>query len=345
MLLRAACMAALALLAAAKLYETTKIPALYDSYARDEASWSTALDRWRAGVRGWPLRGMWFMWTAGVLVFMHGRNPTGRRTKPGGLIAALALLCAATGAACWVYWAGDGQLWWKALDYRRWILPLTAPFFILATIEACLLALARRRNVAAASAPEPALQFAGGHTVDYGRAIGRSPASVRHGSTEQDGSELANVLRDLAPLRPTRDAVGLLLAATFAIVLGLQSTVWHRLGGRLMADVRRYPGAIVPESAIPYLANGPLDHWATADYVMAMQGKSPRQLLMDPRSEEHIYDRPPKIPHWDFYPHPPDPAPGAMGWFDLRPLLKQLPAQPPRTHGGPVRLDIKSTPD
>ena len=41
---------------------------------------------------------------------------------------------------CWnmdAIWALE-RSWWKAVDYRRWLTPLTAPFFLLAAIEACL---------------------------------------------------------------------------------------------------------------------------------------------------------------------------------------------------------------
>ena len=446
MLVRAGVMLALCLLAVTKIYITTRFPAYYDSFAEQEAKWSTALGSLRAGVRGWPLRGMGYMWAAAIMLLFYNRSrlemmslsralsrgvallsvgfikprsqnslgvsyahqpsheftlssarwvsfllvlalgvltwvyrsdlhglvfPFGacvllylyvmlladyrqtaalvvslilaviasyfmtqflkspadhvslriaRITCAGWVISLLfirnlstlrfpagatLLLCAAAGAACWIYWASDGRLWWKAIDYRRWVGPLVTPFFILAAVEGALAALSRED----ADEGEPSFK----------------------------------------PW-PLRNIVALLLGATYALVLGIQSHVWHRETRDLMTLVANHQGVIVPESDVPNMAQSPLDHWATADFVMGMQGKRPAKLLLDPRGEERIDEQPPRIPHWDFYPfarlNSPNPAPGPAGWFDLRPLLQQLASTPrPTPSHGTERIDIRTTPD
>jgi hypothetical protein len=383
LLVRAGFMAALLLLTTSKIYITSRIPSLYDDYAADEAKFSTAIDRWNVGVKGWPLHGLWFMWSAAAMLLVWSRlrwriTPTTvlrlfialcialgviaweyreqpmegiygavacilffvfvrQFRKPDGPNAGLAILpmlCIATAALFWIHWAGDGRLWWKAIDYRRWVGPLTAPFFLFALLDALAEAKERNRKTDAPS-PTPAWGF-----------------PVVLPDTAPPQSEFAATAEGSANIparRSIRGSLALLLAMTFAFVLGLQSTVWHEYSVKLMDAVWQYPATIVPASALPWIDGTPLDHWAVSDYVMAMQGKTPKKLLLYPPAEENIYQTPPKIPHWDFYPgarkNHSDPTPGPVGWFDLRPLLKQLESEPrPKGILGPERLDAKSTP-
>ena len=59
-----------------------------------------------------------------------------QRLRPSALLAvqllAVALLAA---AAAWVEWASAPRLWAGAIDYRRWLVPLTGPAFALAFVE------------------------------------------------------------------------------------------------------------------------------------------------------------------------------------------------------------------
>jgi hypothetical protein len=379
-LIRAGIMLVLFGLTTSKIIITNHIPSLADGYAADEARLSTAIDRWSWGVRGWPLQGLWFMWAAAAMLFirtrLNGRLKNSgavslaialaaalalmayeyRRAplqgapgalaciaffafvlqyrRPGGpsrIIALLPILCIIVATVCWIHWASDGSLWWKAIDYRRWVGPLTAPFFLLATLDAMTDALWRNRGGDAIQAAE------------YGTATPKS-LEPNYGT----GPQSAPNAPALAP-KSLRDCAGLILAATFAIVLGLQCTVYHRDSEKMMAQVMQYPASVVPESALGWIAGTPLDHWAVSDYVTAMQGKTPMKLLLDPRSVEHIYENPPKVPHWDFYPgaspkHP-DVPPGPVGWFDMRPLLKKLKTEPRPADLGPERLDAKTTPE
>ena len=84
-LTRAAWMAFFCVAAAAKVYITSKIPGLRDSFAEQEANWHTALDRWRAGVRGWPLRGLWFFWASAIGALLHRYWVVHRSPGRGGI--------------------------------------------------------------------------------------------------------------------------------------------------------------------------------------------------------------------------------------------------------------------
>ncbi|HWE04394.1 MAG TPA: hypothetical protein VG326_18465 [Tepidisphaeraceae bacterium] len=410
MFIRAGVMSGLCILAAGKVFLTSHIQALQslnDTYAQQEASWHTALDRWYAGVMGWPLRGLWCMWTAGAVALLY-RRPRGqfrpltvaalsamvllagaicvhfyrvhpseawypmsacvviylsallmgdradiaaiaaavillgagyyqstryvlhplflspiwiaraicavlvlfllalrRTTDPAKLAGGLMLLCVAVGAGLWTHWAADGRLWWKALDYRRWLAPLTAPFFLLAAIEASLMI--------------------------------RSKPDTELASPEET--------------RPLRGVLAIMLAATFAVVLGLQSTIWRHETSTLMAAVERAPSIVVSANDLRFIPGTPLDHWGSGDYVMAMQGKRPSKLLLfDREAEEKLYEHPPKPPHWDMYPYAkanqPSATPGPQGWFDLRPLLEKLmKTSGPTMQEGPQRMDAKTTPN
>ncbi len=304
MFIRSGVLFGLLILAVAKIVITNHLPQFYDSYAAQEATWATAKQRWHDGVHGWPIVGMAFMWIGGLLAYFQRRAANRALHRRAILLGIFCAVSVGIGATCWIYWAANGQLWWKALDFRRWVGPLTAPFFILAALEA--FDMARRRGI---SKP----------------------------STSDDDDDDSKTLRQ--PL-------ALLLAANFALVLGSQCHVWDRLTRELMAEVNDYPGPVVPQSAIAPLAeHTPLDHWGIADFVVAIQGKEPKKVLLDPRSEANIYADPPVVPHEDFYPDPHDPTPGPQGWFDFRPLLKQLSQTRHTPHGGPQRLDIQSTPN
>ena len=301
LLVRSAILFGLFILALAKIVVTNHIPALYDSYAAQEANFRTAMDRWKWGVAGWPIAGLCFVYASAVFAYRQRRRICrGQGDKTVGL-SVLSLLCMGIGALCWVYWAADGRLWWKALDYRRWVGPLSAPFFIMAAME--VFRCARRRE---------------------------TPETCRD---------------DNAP--PLREPLVLLLAATFALIIGIQSHIWKEETDQLMQSLAGYGGTVMPSVEIKEWADlTPLDHWGTADFVVARQGKTPMKLLLDPRAEQLIYAKPPTVPHADMYADPKDPTPGPAGYFDFHPLLKKLSHD--RFHGprgGPERLDIRSTPN
>ena len=385
---RAGAMALLFALTAGKIYATEHLfpdprtgrPRFVDTYAAEEATWDIALDRWRDGVKGWPLAGLSFMWLAALAALRHrqlalgaddpsSRAPdiapvdeqivdeqiahgctSGGRSKvrapfverpfvepaagrgqpfPGTpdarkirRFAVASLLLLGMGAVCFIIWAGDAHAWWKALDYRRWVGPLTAPFLVLATLEG-----GARPRKAMAAQPLP-------NTPDLSPGV-----------------------REVGMLR---EWLVLVLGAVFAIVLGVQCHVWSRLTTRLeqafwsyrdpvpaisTADLSVDRAVIVPEAQVRWLEAGtPLDHWATADFLIARQGKQPRRLMLSPHSEELLVTQG-KVPHWDFYPNPPDPTPAPPGWFDYSQVLARTRHRSLTAIPGPQRMDARTTPN
>jgi hypothetical protein len=190
------------------------------------------------------------------------------------------------GGAVWIRWASNERFWAWALEYRRWVVPLAMPYYLLAFLEACLYA--RRRGIAVAGA----------------------------GVTRPVTTSLA----------PGRVPLGYLLASVFAVVLALQGVTWAGLVRRLMGDVRAYPGAFVPQAHVRWSLRTPLEHWGVPSYVMALQGKQPQKLLIgvDVTQEDLdiLYLKEPFVPlgHWFRLPAWPGPA----GYYDHRPLTDQL---------------------
>ncbi len=209
------------------------VDSLLDTYAEQEAGLLQALANWVSGVMGWPIRGLCLMYTCGILVLLHhSRQQSGKSTPKLIVVTGLAaFLCATLALACWIHWASNGRLWWKALDYRRWAVPLTTPFFILLMIEVCITAESNRREIVAAP------QFS----------------------------------------RSLRGPLALLLAATFAIVLSLQSTIFHNMSRRLYKDVS-HPLAerekIPPEGTVAWMRQSPIDHWGSVSLMLLMEEES-----------------------------------------------------------------------
>ncbi len=191
----------------------------------------------------------------------------------------LAFVCVLIGAAIWVYWAGDEHRWPWIAGYRRFVVPLTLPFYLL-----CWL--------------------------DYAMRVRRGPGIGAVGTAFWPGYPLYRIL-------------GQLLAAVFAVVLGIQSTLFGSMVRRLIEDMRNYPGSIVPLSAVPWTVNTPMDHWAITDLAIAAQGKRPTQLLLNAEGIDQIRANPPVVPNQLVYPHREahPPPPNSNGWYDLRPIV------------------------
>jgi hypothetical protein len=141
---RATVMGSLAMIAIAKIIITNHIPALEDTYAEQEFAWWRVRQCFEMGVEGWPLAGLMWMWFASLFVLLQSRL---RDAFLRRFLGVCAVLFVAVAGGIWVYWASDGQRWWKALDYRRWILPLTLPFFAFAFLDVCLAAATRRGSL------------------------------------------------------------------------------------------------------------------------------------------------------------------------------------------------------
>lgn len=106
-----------------------------DSYAQREFTWEAAHNAWTWGVAGWPLRGLELMWAAGGLALI-ARMLSGTRfeafRKEVWLVAAI---CVVTAMGLWVFWASGAARWTTAVNYRRWVVPLTIPFYLLAFLD------------------------------------------------------------------------------------------------------------------------------------------------------------------------------------------------------------------
>jgi hypothetical protein len=284
---------ALALLAWSKVY-VTSVPGnpYYDPYAAEEMQRSSLAQRWSGGVAGLPLYGQIGMWLAAALAFFsarcfeRGREATASGWRRAGrVLAAAAFVSALAGGAVWIRWASNERLWAWALEYRRWVVPLAMPYYLLAFLEACLYVRRRGRPDAAAT----------------------SPASVA----------------------PGRVQLAFALAAVFAAVIGLQSVTWAALVRRLMNDVHNYPDAFVPTSHVKWALGTPASHWGPPSYVMVIQGKRPKKMLMgvDVTKEDLdiLFLEGPSgswvpLAHWFRLPA----TPGPTGWYDHRPIIQEL---------------------
>ncbi|MDB5299565.1 MAG: hypothetical protein JWO87_1228 [Phycisphaerales bacterium] len=341
LLIGGAIMAALCVMALAKIEITNHSDHYRDVYAQQEATWANAWQRWRDAVVGYPLKGLTGMWLAGAMAFIRGTLR--RRPQAARVIGALALLCAALGTVYWLYWSHVPLFWSTAIDYRRWVGPLTGPFFVLATLEVCRHAWVNRTARAAkppgefAAARPPALVAAFSAVENAAGTCTIESPPVDASSEDRADSRAPDVAETSEP-DTFRGRLALFAACTFALVLGIQCTQWARLTARLMVAVKSYPSVIVPDSTprLWWTFVTPLHHWATADYVMAVQGKAPAKVMVNSGMEENIRGNPPRLPYRECSPHPPGetlPTPGSGGWFDFRPLLKELakePLPPPR---------------
>ncbi|QOV90285.1 hypothetical protein [Humisphaera borealis] len=268
------------LLLAVAVLGVARLIAYPDSQAADEASPMEVIKRWHNGVEGLPLAGMIFFWlaalAAGLTTWIGDRcddtvDHRRRREFCNGL-GWLAVACATIGAAFWAGWAMDEQRWRLAVDYRRFVLPLSLPFFLAATIEGVVTA------------------------------------------TRQ-----ASIPRTIAPV-PERRALPIILAATFAVVLVIQSSLWFQLVRRLRWEVNSSAQAVVHKASLPWTRGTALDHWSLPTVYLAIEGRHQHKaLLFADEWAAPLHESPPRIPivQWESYPV----DPGAEGYyrFDLQP--------------------------
>ena len=121
-----------AALAAVAFWKIIHFP---DSYAQREFTWEAAHGAWQWGVEGYPLRGLELMWAAGGCVLLaqvlRGAKWDELRRPLG--VGAIFLVIAA--AVTWAIWACDSHKWSTAANYRRWVVPLSIPFYLLAFLD------------------------------------------------------------------------------------------------------------------------------------------------------------------------------------------------------------------
>ncbi|HSU68946.1 MAG TPA: hypothetical protein VLJ39_18835 [Tepidisphaeraceae bacterium] len=107
-----------------------------DSYAEGQFTWKAAHDAWLWGVRGYPLRGLEFMWAAGICLLVHRVIRVQKWEEQRRALPALAGLLVLAAAITWIIWASSSHRWTTAANYRRWVVPLSIPFYLLAFLDA-----------------------------------------------------------------------------------------------------------------------------------------------------------------------------------------------------------------
>ena len=269
----------------AKVWIASRVPHWRDTYAEHEANWPLMAIQWRLGVSGAPLGGLRWMYAAASFALCL---PLARRNRAGkwGILAA-ALLCVWLADGAWEDWShGPTTVWAHAISYRRWAGPLTAPFFVMAVIDASLL-----------SRKPQQLNFDATLPVDAQSALPKFPA----------GPYLVAL------------AVTIVYALNFSGFCGS----WRRLGDRLMADMREEPEVVVSvySPKFQYMGGTPASHWSIGNFVSTLQGKQPTRLFLDTDQERLFREHPPR---WEYYLGPPDAPPGPSGWFDFRPAYRHF---------------------
>lgn len=69
-------------------------------------------------------------------------------------------------------------------------------------------------------------------------------------------------------------------ALVFLIVISTQSIVWQILTEQLRAQMNATASRCVSTSAVMWMADTPLNHWAITAYALLQQGRAPDQILM-----------------------------------------------------------------
>jgi hypothetical protein len=105
-----------------------------DSYAQREFTWDAAHNAWQWGVEGYPLRGLELMWAAGGCALLT-RVLSSKHWEFRRALWIVAGLCVGIAALVWMRWASDSHRWTTAVNYRRWVVPLTIPFYLLAFVD------------------------------------------------------------------------------------------------------------------------------------------------------------------------------------------------------------------
>jgi len=120
------------MLAAFALWKILHFP---DSYAQREFTWERAHEAWRWGVEGYALRGLEFMWAAGLCVLLYGALHGTRWVSHRRVLRFGAVFGVFAALVTWTIWAHKSTLWSTAVNYRRWVVPLTVPFYLMAFVD------------------------------------------------------------------------------------------------------------------------------------------------------------------------------------------------------------------
>ncbi|HEY8749025.1 MAG TPA: hypothetical protein VIM11_13670, partial [Tepidisphaeraceae bacterium] len=103
-----------------------------DSWAEQEFTLERIHESWRYGVAGYPLRGIVLMWCAGIGLFLIATLRDSQKAKLRVFVERMAIICVIAAALLWTIWAANAHRWTDAANYRRWVVPMTMPFYLLA---------------------------------------------------------------------------------------------------------------------------------------------------------------------------------------------------------------------
>lgn len=96
-----------------------------DPYAASEAHLDTLLVYFYQGVFGLPLLSLLCVYASVVLALRFGAQNQVLRAR----CIRIAMVLVVVAGVAMVIWGASPHLWWKSLDYRRWLVPLCLPFF------------------------------------------------------------------------------------------------------------------------------------------------------------------------------------------------------------------------
>jgi hypothetical protein len=134
------------------------------------------------------------MWAAGACLLIARIPGWELSAAQRRAIWTLAALCVGCAAALWAHWAADPHRWTTAANYRRWVVPLTVPFYLMAFVDQWLRADARSLEEHAS----PAIGIGGAVAFTFAIVLSlQSIAWVR--LTERLKSELASDSRAIIP--------------------------------------------------------------------------------------------------------------------------------------------------
>ncbi|HEX4796746.1 MAG TPA: hypothetical protein VH370_23340 [Humisphaera sp.] len=309
----------LALAALLKIIITNHIKQFEDTYAEQEFSWWKVREKWQMAVLGYPLAGLICAWIAAICLFVWS---TARKELNRRALGTFAIVLILAMGGIWIVWAADGHRWYKALDYRRWILPLTLPFFTLAFLEAC--AAARRR--AEGGTGFDVVQL--GQTraaIPLGSALAEAgPRAENNTSAKADPTGIVQKRRRLEP----RAVCAILLALIFGSVLSIQGLVWSRMLKQFVRQIDASPRLVTRLDSIEWIRESPLDHWGSCDAITLLQGKVPRSIVVTDEQFRGLLKVPALVPNQGWFPQKrrKPPPPGPRGWYDFRPFMKKLAA-------------------
>jgi len=105
-----------------------------------------------------------------------------------------------------------------------------------------------------------------------------------------------------------------IVAVIFLLVISVQSTVWANLTARLRETALHGLEVCRPTSSIGWQVATPLDTWATPTYVIILQGRTAKKLVLD-GDACGASDFPENIRIAPWYVRS-----SKEGWFDLRPI-------------------------